>query len=195
MFHFPGFALPRLCIQRGVLDRSPVGCPIRGSRDHGLLAAPSSFSQLSTPFIASDRQGIHHTLFVACQISKALRDVLSAFHFNLCSGELSLRSTIHLFPNCDAARSGFRLRFHRRCSSNNFKPQRRVLGLAPSPSPNVAVRSKDPSLSIVLSSARYVLLAAIAARHSRRARKLRLVVKDRRPRGVATLSTSLQCLK
>jgi hypothetical protein len=94
MFHFPGFALPCLCIQQGVLDRSPVGCPIRGSRDHGLLAAPSGFSQLSTPFIASDRQGIHHTLFVACQISKALRDVLSAFHFNLCSGELSLRSTV-----------------------------------------------------------------------------------------------------
>ena len=78
MFHFPGFALSRLCIQREVPDRSQVGCPIRGSRDHGLLAAPSGFSQLSTPFIASDRQGIHHTLFVACQISKALRDVLSA---------------------------------------------------------------------------------------------------------------------
>ena len=117
MFHFPGFALPCLCIQQGVLDRSPVGCPIRGSRDHGLLAAPSGFSQLSTPFIASDRQGIHHTLFVACQISKALRDVLSAFHFNVCSGELSLRSTVQLFPNCNAARSSFRSRFHRRCSS------------------------------------------------------------------------------
>jgi hypothetical protein len=98
MFHFPGFALPCLCIQQGVPDRSQVGCPIRGSEDHGLLAAPFGFSQLSTPFIASDRQGIHHTLFVACQISKALRDrcISQRFTYNSYSGELSLRSTVQL---------------------------------------------------------------------------------------------------
>src|SRR4051812_44931111 len=36
-----------------------VGCPIRRSRAQSLLAAPPSFSQRATSFIASWRQGIH----------------------------------------------------------------------------------------------------------------------------------------
>ena len=78
MFHFPGFALSCLYIQQEVIGRSQWGYPIRVSRNHGLLATPPSFSQLSTPFFASDRLGIHHTLFVACLISKALRDSMSS---------------------------------------------------------------------------------------------------------------------
>ena len=42
-----------------------AGCPIRRSPDHDLLAAPRSFSQLSTSFIASRCLGIHHAPFVA----------------------------------------------------------------------------------------------------------------------------------
>ena len=37
----------------------PLGFPIRISPDHSLLAAPRSFSQLTTSFIACLRQGIH----------------------------------------------------------------------------------------------------------------------------------------
>ncbi len=37
----------------------PPGFPIRISPDHSLLAAPRSFSQLTTSFIACLRQGIH----------------------------------------------------------------------------------------------------------------------------------------
>ena len=33
------------------------------------LTAPHSFSQLTTPFVASPRLGIHHTPFVACPSS------------------------------------------------------------------------------------------------------------------------------
>ena len=36
-----------------------VGCPIRRSRDQGVLAPPPGFSQRATSFIASQRQGIH----------------------------------------------------------------------------------------------------------------------------------------
>ena len=36
-----------------------VGCPIRTSMDQSLFAAPHGFSQRTTSFIASQRQGIH----------------------------------------------------------------------------------------------------------------------------------------
>ena len=42
-----------------------VGCPIRISPDQRLLAAPRSFSQLTTSFIGSQRQGIHRAPLVA----------------------------------------------------------------------------------------------------------------------------------
>lgn len=42
-----------------------VGCPIRRSRDQSLLAAPPSFSQRATSFIASQRQGIHQMPFIS----------------------------------------------------------------------------------------------------------------------------------
>ena len=38
---------------------SKVGCPIRISADQSFFAAPHGFSQRSTSFIASQRQGIH----------------------------------------------------------------------------------------------------------------------------------------
>jgi hypothetical protein len=40
---------------------SKVGFPIRTSADQSFFAAPRGFSQRSTSFIASQRQGIHRT--------------------------------------------------------------------------------------------------------------------------------------
>ena len=66
MFHFPGFAPPRLLIQRGVHRHYPVWVsPFGHSRIIAWLAAPRDFSQPPTSFIASDCLGIHHVPFVA----------------------------------------------------------------------------------------------------------------------------------
>jgi hypothetical protein len=66
MFHFPSFAPPELWIHPGGAAVLPAaGCPIRESPDRRLLAAPRSLSQLTTPFIASWRQGIHRVPLVA----------------------------------------------------------------------------------------------------------------------------------
>ena len=43
----------------------PFGFPIRESPDQSVLATPRSLSQLTTPFIVSWRQGIHHLPLVA----------------------------------------------------------------------------------------------------------------------------------
>src|SRR6186713_3058535 len=66
MFQFTQFPLPALCIQTGVTPHdgcrvSPFGHP----RIKACLAAPRGFSQLTTSFIGSRRQGIHRRLFVA----------------------------------------------------------------------------------------------------------------------------------
>jgi len=60
MFQFPGFAATRLCIQRGLTRIAPGRVsPFGHSRIKACLAAPRDFSQPSTSFIASRRQGIH----------------------------------------------------------------------------------------------------------------------------------------
>ena len=66
MFQFPWFPLPVLCVQTGVTPHdgcrvSPFGYP----RIKAWSAAPRGFSQLTTSFIGSRRQGIHRRLFVA----------------------------------------------------------------------------------------------------------------------------------
>ena len=58
MFQFPGFASAAYGFSGGY-PIAEVGCPIRRSRAQSLLAAPPSFSQRATSFIASWRQGIH----------------------------------------------------------------------------------------------------------------------------------------
>ena len=59
MFHFTRLA------PAGNTHHCVLGCPIRISLDQSLLAAPQSFSQLSTSFIASYSLGIHHSLLIA----------------------------------------------------------------------------------------------------------------------------------
>ena len=61
MFQFPGFASQSYFIQTGIPLR--VGFPIRICPDQSLFAAPRTFSQRTTSFIASQRQGIHRTPF------------------------------------------------------------------------------------------------------------------------------------
>ena len=65
MFQFPELAAAWLCIHHGLAGSPCAGFPIRRSTDHGLLAAPRSFSQLSTSFVASHCLGIHRAPFVA----------------------------------------------------------------------------------------------------------------------------------
>ena len=59
MFQFTGFALPRLCIQRGVTLAGWVS-PFGYLRIKAWLRAPRNFSHATTSFFACDRQGIHH---------------------------------------------------------------------------------------------------------------------------------------
>ena len=56
MFQFSGFAHLSVYYVFNI-----VGCPIQVSTDHTMCARPRSFSQLITPFIASESQGIPHT--------------------------------------------------------------------------------------------------------------------------------------
>jgi hypothetical protein len=52
MFHFPAWASLHLWIQPWIGGIHRLGCPIRISSDHGLLAAPRGLSQLATSFFA-----------------------------------------------------------------------------------------------------------------------------------------------
>ena len=56
MFQFSGFAHLSVYYVFNI-----VGCPIQVFTDHIVCANPRNFSQLITPFIASESQGIPHT--------------------------------------------------------------------------------------------------------------------------------------
>src|SRR6266851_1831703 len=77
MFHFPRFARLHLCIQRSVRRHYPPWVsPFGYLRIKAWLAAPRSFSQLPTSFVASYCLGIHHVPFVAWS-SSLLRPLYS----------------------------------------------------------------------------------------------------------------------
>ena len=66
MFHFPGFASPALSIQAGIRKHYPAGVsPFGYLRIIAWFAAPRSFSQRPTSFIASNCLGIHRVPFRA----------------------------------------------------------------------------------------------------------------------------------
>ena len=75
MFQFPGLAAARLCIHRRLAGSPCAGCPIRRSPDQSLLAAPRSFSQLSTSFIAS--RSPRHPPCALCSLTLSLRHASS----------------------------------------------------------------------------------------------------------------------
>ena len=78
MFHFPGLASADLCIQSAMLGHdSQRVSPFRDHRIKGCLAPPRCLSQLTTSFIASQRQGIRLLLFISC----LLRTFLFPFPF------------------------------------------------------------------------------------------------------------------
>jgi hypothetical protein len=60
-FTSPGSLVPAYAFSGPLPRFARQGCPIRRSPDQSLFAAPRSFSQLSTSFIACWRQGIHRT--------------------------------------------------------------------------------------------------------------------------------------
>ena len=62
-FSSPSFASPAYLFSGGITGSLPLGYPIRLSTDHGMFAPPRRFSQLTTAFFASIRQGILHKPF------------------------------------------------------------------------------------------------------------------------------------
>ena len=58
------FSSPRSLLFHRYQAFSLMGCPIRTSADQRLFAPPRSLSQLITSFIASESQGIPHTLLI-----------------------------------------------------------------------------------------------------------------------------------
>ena len=56
-FSSPGYLPPH----GGLHIFNVQGCPIRTSMDQRSFATPHSFSQLTTSFVVSESQGIHHT--------------------------------------------------------------------------------------------------------------------------------------
>ena len=67
MFQFSGFAF-----LTEYHDFIVMGCPIRKSPDQRLFAPTRSLSQLTTSFIASESQGIHHTLLLTFLLNSML---------------------------------------------------------------------------------------------------------------------------
>ena len=59
MVQFPQFRFRSLFIQQRMTASPPPGYPIRLSTDQRMFAPPRRFSQLTTAFLASIRQGIH----------------------------------------------------------------------------------------------------------------------------------------
>ncbi len=66
MFQFPRFPLPALCVQTGVTGHDPsLVYQFGNPRVNVRLTTHRGLSQPATSFIGSERQGIHHQLFVA----------------------------------------------------------------------------------------------------------------------------------
>ena len=102
MFQFSGFAHLSVYYLFKI-----VGCPIQVFTDHIVCADPRNFSQLITPFIASESLGIPHTplfclLYFAQLTTKAvsLSSVLSTFYYfliSICQWTLMLNLFQHLW--------------------------------------------------------------------------------------------------
>ena len=79
MFQFSGFAHLSVYYVFNI-----VGCPIQVSTDQFVCADPRSFSQLITPFIASESLGIPHTpLF--CLLYFCYQLTAYSYQLKLCS--------------------------------------------------------------------------------------------------------------
>ncbi len=74
------------------------GCPIRTSMDLRSFATPHSFSQLTTSFVVSESQGIHHTPLFA-SYSYVFSNHISLYSFLLLLS-FSRVSTLSFLPTC-----------------------------------------------------------------------------------------------
>ena len=73
MVQFPQFRFRTLCVQVRMTGSHPPGYPIRPSVDLRMCAPPHGFSQLTTAFFASTRQGIHRKPFSRLTILSSAR--------------------------------------------------------------------------------------------------------------------------
>ena len=69
MFQFTTFALNTYVFSAKYSGYTRVGFPIRTPTDLSLFAAPRSFSQLITSFIACLCQGIHHEPYLCLTLA------------------------------------------------------------------------------------------------------------------------------
>ena len=76
MVQFPQSRFRTLFIQMRMTASPPPGYPIRPSTDHRMFAPPRRFSQLTTAFLASIRQGIHRKPFSRLTILSFLLKIL-----------------------------------------------------------------------------------------------------------------------
>ena len=77
-----------------------MGCPIRISADRKLFAPPRSFSQLVTSFLASESQGIHHTLLLISSYFIYFDQLTRCLLLNFLSTNLFSRFSFYIFPAC-----------------------------------------------------------------------------------------------
>ncbi len=77
MFQFTGLAF----LTEYLINK--MGCPIRVPADQFVFANPRSFSQLVTPFIASENLGIHRTPLVT--FFRFLLEILTRYYWFLTS--------------------------------------------------------------------------------------------------------------
>jgi hypothetical protein len=86
----------------------PPGFPIRTSPDHSLLAAPRSFSQLTTSFIAYLRQGIHTHALSSLTIKSTSHTGTHYFALYLCFQSMACATNQNCFCpsifNCQRSR-------------------------------------------------------------------------------------------
>ena len=90
-----------------------MGFPIRISADQSFFAAPRGFSQRSTSFIASQRQGIHqmplrHLIALIINAHPARQRTRSSVHENNSTGRTLIRKTSLSSDRSDGVRSSSR---------------------------------------------------------------------------------------
>ena len=108
MFQFSGLASLSRCYAFSI-----AGCPIRKSTGQSLFAAHRSLSQLTTSFIASQSQGIHHVPLVAlknlklyCYPTTNIRPTKNLVCLKIMWSIIDSRlTTIWLIPICQRAMS------------------------------------------------------------------------------------------
>ena len=103
-FSSPSFASSTYVFSGRMTVSLPPGYPIRLSTDHRMCAPPRRFSQLTTAFFASIRQGIHrkpfYRLTILSFLLKFMPSPASPSSTFLPSGEMSQRPIVSCQRSC-----------------------------------------------------------------------------------------------